>query len=83
MEPRQFFENLTRRINELLPQAGRLGDEGRAAMRQLLQKSFSELNIVTQEEFEARDRALKRAEHRVAELERLVKELEERMDGRP
>ena len=78
MIDRQFFDSLSSRISQLFPRASELGEEGRVAIRQLLQKSFAELNILTQEEFDARDRALKRAEERVAELEQQVKELEQK-----
>jgi BMFP domain-containing protein YqiC len=81
MDNREFLDNLSKKISQLLPRAAELGEEGRQALRQLLQKSFTELNILTREEFESRDRALRRAEQRIDELERLVGELEARLDN--
>jgi len=83
MDSREFLDNLSRKISQLFPRAAELGEEGRQALRQLLQKSFSELNILTREEFASRDRALKRAEQRIDELERLVRELEAQLDRMP
>ena len=79
MVNKQFLDMLSNRIGQLLPRAGELGEEGRSAVRQVLQKSFAELNILTQEDFEARDRALKRAEEKVNELEMQVQELERQL----
>ncbi|MCP5347828.1 MAG: accessory factor UbiK family protein [Gammaproteobacteria bacterium] len=76
MVNRQILDQLSKTLSQLLPRAGELGEEGRNAVRQALQKGFAELNILTREDFEARDRALKRAEERVNELEQLVQELE-------
>lgn len=80
MVDKQFLDNLGNRLSQLFPRASELGEEGRDAMRQLLQKSLAELNIVTQEEFDARDRALKRAEERVGELEQQIMKLERKLD---
>jgi len=80
MVNKQFLDNLAKKINQLLPRAGELGKEGNEAIRQLLHKSFAELNILTREDFEARDRALKRAEERVNELELQLQQLEQRVN---
>jgi len=80
MTDRQFLDSLSTRISQLFPRAGELGEEGREAVHQLLQKSLSELNILTQEEFDARNRALQRAEQRVDELEQQVLELEQKLN---
>jgi len=81
MDNRQFLDSLSRRISELLPKAAELGEEGRTAVRQILQKSLTELNVITQEEFDARDRALQRAQQRVDELEQQVRELERQVQS--
>ena len=80
MIDRRFIDSLSTRISQLFPRAGELGEEGRAALRQILQKNLAELNILTKEEFDARDRALKRAEQRVEELERQVRDLEQKLN---
>ncbi|MEZ5489846.1 MAG: accessory factor UbiK family protein [Gammaproteobacteria bacterium] len=81
MVNKQLLDNLSKKINQLLPRAGELGEEGRVAVRQVLQKSFTELHILTQADFDARDRALKRAEERVNELEHQVQELERQLEN--
>jgi len=80
MVNKQFLDSLAAKIGQLLPRAGALGKEGNEAIRQLLQKSFAELNILTREDFEARDRALRRAEERVNELELQLQQLEQRVN---
>jgi len=77
---KQFLDDLNNKIAQLLPRADELGDDFRAASRQLIQKSFSELNILTQDEFDSRVRALERAELRIAELENGMLELEKQLD---
>jgi len=77
MLDREFLESLSARISQLLPRAGELGVDARRHIRELLQKSFNELNLLTQEEFASRVRALERAEARITELEQRVRELEE------
>lgn len=79
MIDKQFLESLTSRISQLFPHAAELGEEGRDALRQALHKSLAELNVLTQEQFEARDRALKRAEQRVDELEQQIQILEQKI----
>lgn len=80
MIDRQFLDSLSARISQLFPRAGEIGEEGREAVHQVLQKSLAELNILTKEEFDARDRALKRAEERVEELERQIGDLEQKIN---
>ena len=80
MIDRQFLDSLSARISQLFPRASELGEEGRDAVHQVLQKSLAELNILTKEEFDARDRALKRAEERVEELERQIGDLEQKIN---
>ena len=80
MRDKQFLENLSDRISQLLPRANELGEDARTAVQQLVQKTFNELNILTQDEFEARERALARAEQRVEQLETEIRELEQRLD---
>ena len=80
MLDKRFLDDLNNKIAQLLPRAGELGEDVRTALKQLLQKSFSELNILTQDEFDSRLRALERAEQRIAELEQGMQELEQRLD---
>lgn len=80
MLDKKFLDDLNEKITQLLPRAGELGEDARTALRQLLQKAFDELNIMSQEEFDSRVRALDRAEQRIAELERELAVLEKKVD---
>jgi len=80
MLDKQFLDDLNNKIAQLLPRAGELGDDFRTASRQLIQKSFSELNVLTQDEFDSRVRALERAEQRIIELENGMLELERHLE---
>lgn len=80
MLDKRFLDELNNKIAQLLPRAGELGEDVRTGLRQLVQKSFSELNILTQDEFDSRLRALERAEQRIVELEKAMVELEQRLE---
>lgn len=79
MLDKQFLDNLTQRITRLLPRAGELGEDVRQSIKQLLQRSLGELNILTQAEFDDRVRSLERAEQRIRELESQLAGLESRL----
>lgn len=79
MQDKKWIDELTDRIAALLPQAGELGEEIRTGLRQLLQSSLAGLNVLTREEFDAQERALRRAEERIAALEEELKRLEEKV----
>lgn len=78
-----FLDGLAQRIAQILPRANEFGEDARKRVKTLLQKSFDELDLVTQDEFESQVRALQRAEERIAELELLVGELERRLAKDP
>ncbi len=82
MLDKQFLDELTNRIAQLMPRATELGEDMRASLKQLLQSSFGKLNILTREEFEAQMDALSRAEQRIAVLERQMQALEKQLAER-
>lgn len=74
-----FLRELSERIAQLIPAADNLRLEARTKIEQTLHSALSELNVLTQEEFESHSQALQRAEQRVVELEAVVAELESRL----
>jgi BMFP domain-containing protein YqiC len=76
MLDKDFLQNLSARLSEILP----AGESVRADMEQqflsLLQNNLSKLNLVTREEFEAQLKVLQRAEQTITELESKIAELE-------
>lgn len=75
-----FFEDLSSRITALLPMAGEVGDDIRSSIGQLLQRSFEELNLLTQEQFKSQTDALNRAELRIEELADEITLLEQKLE---
>ena len=74
------FEELSRRLSALLPAANGVRDELRTKIEQTLKKGFAEMNLMTQDDFEAQRIALQRAQQRIGELEADIKALEARLD---
>jgi BMFP domain-containing protein YqiC len=74
------FEELSRRLSALLPAANTMGEELRTKIEQTLKKGFAELNLMTQDDFEAQAVTLQRAMQRIEELEAQIKALEARLD---
>ena len=81
MLDRQFFDELSQKITRLMPQATDIGEDVKASLNQLLQKSFAELNLLTRDEFEASERALQRAQERINTLEQTVHSLEKQLQN--
>ncbi len=71
-----FLRELSDRIAQLLPAAENLRIDARTKIEQTLHSALSDLNVLTQDEFEAHQQSLQRAEKRIAELESVVGELE-------
>ncbi len=74
------FEELSRRLSALLPVANGMGEEIRTKIEQTLKKGFAELNLMTQDDFEAQAIALQRAMQRIEDLETQIKTLEQRLN---
>ena len=76
----KFVEDLSTRLSTMIPLAGEVREELRTKMEQLLKSSFSGLELLSREEFDAQRTALERAEKRIKELEGSLSELTEKMD---
>lgn len=81
MRENDLLAELSRRLSALLPAAENMRDELRTKIEQTLKNGLQELDVLTREEFEARARALERAQERVLELETRIQALEERLDA--
>lgn len=79
MSDNAFLKELSDRISRLLPAAENLRDDARTKIEQALRNGLSELDVLTQEEFEAQRQSLSRAEQRIGELEAVVADLESRL----
>ena len=77
---KQILDDIAAQISQQIPQLNALGQEVSANVKTLIQQSLSRLDLVTREEFDAQQRALQRAETRLAELETLLAELEARIN---
>lgn len=78
-----FIEQLSRKAADLFPLASDMRDDVESKMEALLQKSFSRLNLVTREEFDARAEALQRTQATISQLEARVAELEAALNKDP
>jgi BMFP domain-containing protein YqiC len=77
---KQVIEDLSQRLSELLPAARELQAESRTRIEQMLNRAFSELNLVTEEEFSSQVAALQRAQQRISDLEAEIQALNARLD---
>lgn len=75
---RNLLDELSEQLSRLLPQAQAMSEEAREAARAALRQSLSKMDLVTREEFAAQQRALQRAEQKIAELEAMITALENR-----
>ena len=72
-----FIERLTGELRALLPEhLGRLNDDLRENVKVVVTGTLADFDLVTREEFDAQRALLLRTRERVAELERIVSELE-------
>lgn len=73
-----LVDELMDRISHVLPQATALRGEAKTQLHAALQQVFAKMDLLTREEFAAQQRALERAEQKIAELELIVTALEAR-----
>lgn len=78
-----LVDELLEQIGHVLPQASALGSEAKMQLHGVLQQVFAKMDLLTREEFAAQQRALERAEQKIAELELIVKALEARQADDP
>jgi len=76
------LRELSDRLSRLVPAAEELRIEARTKIEQALKQSLSEMGMLTKEEFDAQARALRRAEDRIEELEKVISKLEETISQR-
>jgi BMFP domain-containing protein YqiC len=75
MIPDSFFDQLSSKINELLP--GGLPQDIKRNLRALMEASFSKLDLVTREEFDAHKEVLLRTREKVDLLQKELAAIEE------
>ncbi|MDO8908669.1 MAG: accessory factor UbiK family protein [Pseudohongiella sp.] len=76
---KQILDDIAEQIGRKLPQLNALGQDVSNNVKALVQQNLSKLDLVTREEFDAQQRALQRAEEKIAELEALLGELESQL----
>jgi len=74
MEPKQFFDEIQSKINQILETSPAKDLEKN--VRSMLTQGFSRLDLVTREEFDAQTLLLSRIRERLDALEKRVIELE-------
>jgi ubiquinone biosynthesis accessory factor UbiK len=79
MSNRNVLDELAEVFSRVLPQAQAAGEEARDTAKAGLRQVLSKMDLVTREEFEAQERALSRAEAKIAELEVALTELQQRL----
>lgn len=79
MATQDFVEELSQRLAALFPAAENLRDELRTKIEQTLKKAFTDMDLLTREEFAAQADALQRTQQRLQELEKQVATLEQSM----
>jgi len=80
MNSNSIFNELSRRVAKLSPEAEKFKAQSQEKIEQTLKTAFSEFGILMQEDFIAQTQALRRAESRIEELETLLSELEIRIN---
>jgi hypothetical protein len=73
MIPNEFLDQLTRRINSLLPANAAPNLEKN--LRALLESAFARLDLVTREEFDAQKEVLQRTREKVELLQLQISQL--------
>ena len=76
---KRLLDELSAHLASLMPAANELRHETRSKVEKTLKRGLKELNILTRDEFDTQARALDRARQRVAELEKLIADLESRL----
>ena len=78
------IDALARRLSEMVPPGlNAAGEDLQKNFRAALQAGLGKLDLVTREEFDVQRAVLLRTREKLVSLERLVAELEARLDGAP
>lgn len=72
----EFLQSLSAKAAQVFPAATAIQKDIESNVYALLQSSFTKLNLVTREEFDAQLAVLQRAELTIAALEQKITELE-------
>jgi len=72
----ELLKELSARISALLPMASEAKEDVEKSIQDLLSSTFSRLNLVTREEFDAQLKVLARAQNTIAGLEEKIARLE-------
>ena len=79
----KILDNLANRLAATLPPGIKeIRQDAEKNFRAILQGAFAKMNLVTREEFDVQRAVLERANGKIQELERQVRELEGRLQGR-
>jgi BMFP domain-containing protein YqiC len=79
MNPDSFFDQLSSKIDELFPE--QLPKNLKNNLRAIIETSFSKLDLVTREEFDAQKEVLLRTREKVDLLQKQLAALEENQDN--
>jgi len=79
----EFLQELSNRISGLFPMASSARSELDGRIQDLLKSSFSRLNLVTREEYDAQLKVLERAEAAIRELEEKIAAMEQQQASSP
>ena len=74
-----IINEITQRVSSLIPVNNDIREDLRTKIEQTVKSAFHKLEVLSSEEFESQVQTLKRAEHRIAELESLIDELEKQI----
>ena len=80
MKINSIINEIAQRVSSLIPDNDDIREELRTKVEQTVKSAFHKLEVLSSEEFEYQAQTLKRAEHRIAELELLINELEKQIN---
>ena len=80
MKINSIINEIAQRVSSLIPANNDIREELRTKIEQTVKSVFHKLEVLSSEEFESQAQTLKRAEHRIAELELLINELEKQIN---
>ena len=76
MNPEDLHKDVLDQLNKTLAGAQAISDEAKGHLRSAMMSTFSKLDLVTREEFDAQRAVLLRAREKIDALERQLAELE-------